>query len=108
MRSTMDLLNKALEKGTLAHWTRELQLGRSTLPSAKARGHLSPGVAGLMAQKLGEDPVGWIVVAALELESGGNGQGHVLAHLKEVAEAVISEPVKRGKVLPLKTTKRGR
>ena len=87
----MDLLDQALQQGTLAHWTRELQLARSTLPTAKSRGHLSPGIAGLMAQKLGEDPVSWIVVAALEQESGGNGRGHVLAHLKEVAEAVRFE-----------------
>ncbi len=68
MAETMKLLEKALENKTYAEWARELNLNRTTLNTAKIRGHLSPAIAGAMAEKLGLDAIKWIAVAALESE----------------------------------------
>ena len=91
MDTTMDLLNKALERKPQNHWAEQMGIAPSSLRSAKNRGHLSPAIAGLLAHKLELDPVKWIVIAALEQESGGNGQGEAVRHLKKVAEAVRFE-----------------
>ena len=68
MTETMKLLNKALELKNIPDWTRDLNLGRDTLAAAKNRGHLSPAIAGAIAEKLGFDAIKWIAVAALESE----------------------------------------
>lgn len=68
MSETMKLLNLALESKKQADWTRELGLGYSSLTVAKTRGHLSPAIAGAIAEKLGFDAIKWIAVAALESE----------------------------------------
>ena len=91
METTYDLLTKALEKHPQAYWTKQMGLARTSLASAKTRRHLSPGIAGLLAHLMGEDPVRWVVISALEAETGGNGRSTVVAHLKEVAEAVRFE-----------------
>jgi plasmid maintenance system antidote protein VapI len=51
-----------------AKLARELHLTRNSLNTAKARGRLSPTVAGQLAERLGEDPGEWIAIAALEAE----------------------------------------
>lgn len=107
METTISLLERALEKHPLPYWTKQMGLGRTSLASAKHRQHLSPAIAGLLAHLMGEDPVRWVVISALESESGGNGRSTAVAHLKEVAEAVNSEPVKRGELPAAKTTQRG-
>jgi hypothetical protein len=91
METTIDLLNRALQKHPQTYWTKEMGLARTSLSAAKARGHLSPAMAGLLAHLMGEDSVRWIVIAALEAETGGNGRGQVVSHLKKVAEAVRFE-----------------
>ena len=69
MRNTMDLFSKALEVQPSAKaWCDELGLSRNTLATAKIRGRLSPGIAGGIAIKLGENPIEWIAIAALEAE----------------------------------------
>lgn len=69
MQSTMTLLDAALRTGKGASdWARDLGLNRNALNTARNRGHLSPAIAGALAEKLGDDPQKWIVIAALESE----------------------------------------
>lgn len=68
MQTTMNLLDAALEHEPVPFWTKRLKLARNTLSTAKVRGHLSPAIAGALAEELGQDPDRWIVVAALESE----------------------------------------
>jgi len=68
MQTTMDLLRKALEKEPAPFWTNRLKLARTTLHTAKVRRHLSPAIAGALAEEMGQDPTKWIVIAALESE----------------------------------------
>lgn len=68
MQQTMKLLNAALTHKSASDWARELGLHRNAISSAKQRGHVSPAIAGALADKLGEDSQKWIVIAALESE----------------------------------------
>lgn len=68
MKHTMNLLETALEMKNVAEWTKELGLSKQALYNAKERGHLSPAIAGALADVLGQDPRDWIVIAALESE----------------------------------------
>lgn len=66
--NTMQLLEKALKQQPAPYWTAKLKLSRNTLSTAKVRGHLSPAIAGALAEELGEDAAAWMVIAALEGE----------------------------------------
>jgi hypothetical protein len=66
--TTMDLLNLALERDNLRTWARRLGLSEEALRTARFRGRLSPSIAGALAEDLQQDPVKWIVIAALETE----------------------------------------
>ena len=68
MRQTLDLLNKALEKQSASAWARALNITPSAITNARARGRLSPALAGNLAIDLGENPEHWVAVAALEAE----------------------------------------
>lgn len=68
MQSTMNLLAEAEKVKDLSAWAQELGLAKRVLYTAKYREHLSPAVAGVLAEKLGLDVQAWIVVAALESE----------------------------------------
>ena len=68
MQSTMQLLQRALEKHTAAELARRIGVDRQIFTNAKTRGNLSPAVAGALADELGEDSMGWVAVAALEAE----------------------------------------
>ncbi|MFT4243641.1 MAG: hypothetical protein QM569_15320 [Acidovorax sp.] len=68
MKTTMNLLENALKNQPAPYWTQRLNLARTTLATAKVRGHLSPAIAGALAEEMGEDAKEWIVVAALESE----------------------------------------
>lgn len=68
MQTTLDLLEKALAQHPAPYWTARLNLARTTLATAKVRGHLSPSIAGALAEEMGEDAQKWLVVAALEGE----------------------------------------
>lgn len=68
MQQTMNLLTEALRQKSATEWCRDLGLARNALSVAKVRGHLSPAIAGALAEKMGSDPEQWIVIAALESE----------------------------------------
>ena len=68
MQNTMNLLAEAEKVKDLSAWAKELGLSKRVLYTAKYREHLSPSVAGVLAEKLGLDVQAWIVVAALESE----------------------------------------
>ncbi|SCX74628.1 hypothetical protein [Variovorax sp. EL159] len=69
MQTTLNLLENALkEDNNIATWTKRLGLSGKALYNARDRGHLSPAIAGALAEELGKDPKEWIVVAALESE----------------------------------------
>ena len=68
MQNTMNLLDTALTINPAPFWTEKLKLSRGALHTAKTRGHLSPAIAGALAEELGQDVKNWIVIAALESE----------------------------------------
>lgn len=68
MQTTLDLLEKALSIQPAPFWTKKLGLARQTLHTSKSRGHLSPAVAGALAEEMGAEAQQWIVIAALESE----------------------------------------
>lgn len=65
---TMDLLDRALTLASTSEWQRRLGLSEQALYVAKNRGHLSPSIAGAIAELLGDDVDRWMIVAALESE----------------------------------------
>lgn len=89
MQTTMQLLEKALEKKPAQQWHNDLKLNRNVLHAAKAKGRLSPVIAGALAAKLGEDPRHWALVAVLESEKESGAKDY----LTKVASQWI-EPVK--------------
>lgn len=68
MQNTMTLLGKAMEVKGLSDWATDLGLSKRALYTAKDRGHLSPAIAGALAEQIGQNPDEWIVIAALESE----------------------------------------
>lgn len=69
MTKTLDLLDRAIARFKSERATSlALGLGATTLGAARSRGHLSPTVAGVIAQELGEDEMFWIALAAVEGE----------------------------------------
>lgn len=68
MQTTMNLLDEALEKKPVQEWHKSLKLNRNAFHNARMRGHLSPAIAGALAEELGKNPADWIVIAALESE----------------------------------------
>lgn len=68
MQNTMKLLDTALAIQPAPYWHEKLKLSRNALHTAKTRGHLSPAIAGALAEEMGQDPDAWIVIAALESE----------------------------------------
>jgi hypothetical protein len=68
MQHSLQLLDKALQIQPAPYWHERLKLSRNALHNARIRGHISPAIAGALAEELGEDPKEWIVVAALESE----------------------------------------
>ncbi len=68
MKSTLQLLEKALKKHPAPYWHQHLNLSRNALHSAKQRGNLSPSIAFALAEEMGENPEQWALVAAVEGE----------------------------------------
>ena len=68
MQSTLNLLDEAIKVQGLSDWAAKLGLSKRALYTARDRGHLSPAIAGALAEELGQDAKEWIVVAALESE----------------------------------------
>lgn len=68
MKTTAQLLERALEMHPAAYWHEKLALSKNALHAAKNRGSLSPALAGAIAEEMGESVKDWIVIAALESE----------------------------------------
>ena len=68
MQTTLELLEQALKQRNASEWAAHLRLTASALRTARTRGHLSPAIAGALAEELGLDAQKWIVIAALESE----------------------------------------
>lgn len=68
MQTTLNLLDDAMKVQGLSDWAARLGLSKRALYTARDRGHLSPAIAGALAEELGKDPKEWIVLAALESE----------------------------------------
>ena len=68
MQTTMNLLDAALQIQPAPYWTERLSLARTTLHTAKSRGHLSPAIAGALPQSRVKDRKECSVLAALESE----------------------------------------
>jgi hypothetical protein len=85
MAETMKLLEKALQLKTSSDWARDLQLHRNALASAKQRGHLSPSIAGAMAEMLGLDATKWIAVAALESDKDSACKSRMIRKFGRIA-----------------------
>ncbi|GAA6121519.1 hypothetical protein [Acidovorax sp. FG27] len=84
MPNTLELLAKAESVKPMPEWVRELNLSRNALNTARARGHLSPAIAGSIAEKLGENVDKWIVIAALESEKESACKQRMLKRLAKV------------------------
>jgi hypothetical protein len=78
METTADLLSKALSVKRASRWSEELDIDVSTIAQAKKRGHLSPVIAGALAEKLGENVSQWIIIAALESERDSAPKRHLM------------------------------
>ncbi|WP_341916431.1 hypothetical protein [Polaromonas sp. YR568] len=83
MQNTLDLLKKATEEQPLPYWTKKLELSKNTLSTSKIRGHLSPAIAGRLAEFLEEDVEHWVMVAALESERDSACKTHLLKRMKD-------------------------
>lgn len=89
MQSTMKLLEAALAQDrNIATWTKRLGLSGKALYNAEARGHLSPAIAGALADELGQDPTPWIVVAALESERDSACKTRLMKRMANGARAL--------------------
>lgn len=84
MQNTMNLLDTALAINPAPFWTEKLKLSRGALHTAKARGHLSPAIAGALAEELGQDVKNWIVIAALESERDSACKTHLMERFKRL------------------------
>jgi hypothetical protein len=78
MKTTMQLLTQALKIQRATRWAEELDVDVSTISQAKRRGHLTPAIAGAIADRLGQDPKTWIVISALEGEKESTCKAHLL------------------------------
>lgn len=81
MQNTMTLIDSAVKIKGLTEWASELGLSKRALYTAKDRGHLSPAIAGVLAEKLGENVSQWIVIAALESERESACKTHLISRL---------------------------
>jgi hypothetical protein len=61
-----------------------LGLSKQALYNAKERGHLSPAIAGALADVMGQDPKDWIVIAALESERDSACKERMLKRVRKM------------------------
>lgn len=81
-RNTLELLDRALAQADSAQQLAQtLGLSRSALAVARHRGKVSPLIAGLLAERLGDEPGPWIAQAALEAEPASRARDRLLARL---------------------------
>ena len=84
MQSTLNLLGEAEKQKNLSEWARELGLSTRALYTARDRGHLSPAVAGAMAEKLGKNVEGWVFIAAVESEKDSACKERMLKRARQI------------------------
>lgn len=93
MLSTMNLLERAVSGGrTLSDLSRGLGLNPNALHASKGRGHLSPAIAGALAEELGEDVLHWVAVAALESEKDSACKDRMLKRMGLWRKRSVSIP----------------
>ncbi|WP_311230441.1 MULTISPECIES: hypothetical protein [unclassified Acidovorax] len=80
----MNLLEIALKQQPAPYWHERLNLSRNALHNARLRGHISPAIAGALAEELGQDVKEWIVVAALESERDSACKTRMLKRLPKL------------------------
>lgn len=78
MKSTMDLLRKALTTYKAVQIARELGLSSGTVTTWKVRNHISPYNAARLAEMLGEDPVEAAAIAGAEAEPDEDKRDYLL------------------------------
>lgn len=100
MTSSIELLGKALEKKTASQWARDLNITPSAITNARARGRLSPTLAGNLAIVLGEDPAHWSLVAALEAEPESPLLQGLKERLKMWRKLSLSDNTAEEQILP--------
>ncbi|MFS2047864.1 hypothetical protein ACEN9J_25805 [Variovorax sp. Varisp41] len=84
MQTTLHLLDEATKIQGLSDWAAKLGLSKRALYTARDRGHLSPAIAGALAEELGQDPKEWIVVAALESERDSACKTRMVSRMRKV------------------------
>lgn len=89
MQTTMNLLDRALAIEPAQHWHARLKLNRNAFHNARIRQHLSPAIAGALAEELGEDSKQWIVIAALESERDSACKSRMVRKLAEAFATVV-------------------
>jgi hypothetical protein len=80
--STVFLLEKAANQGSLRSWASKLGLHANALNMAKMRGSMSPTITWALAEELKEDPVKWALIAAAENERDSACKKRMLKALK--------------------------
>jgi hypothetical protein len=95
MQTTMHLLEQAFSLHPAPFWTERLKLARQTLHTAKTRGHLSPAIAGALAEELGQDAKDWMVVAALESERDSACKTRMIKRIGAVLKRYFVNHTKR-------------
>lgn len=81
MQSTINLLDAALKKHPAQYWHEKLKINRNALHNARMRGHISPAIAGALAEEMGEDPEKWMVIAALESDKDSACKSRMIARI---------------------------
>lgn len=89
MQTTMNLLERALKIQPYKYWTQRLNLSRGALHSGKTRGHLSPAIAGALAEEMGESPRDWMVIAALESEKNSACKTRMIERFRHLAAIFV-------------------
>lgn len=78
LQTTMELLDEALSRNTATFWCKQLDVNRTALAVARARGRLSPTIAGNLARLMGLDMERWIAIAAIEGEPDTYGKAKII------------------------------
>ena len=81
LHTTMELLDEALSRNTATFWCKQLDVNRTALAVARARGRLSPTIAGNLARLLGLDMERWIAIAAIEGEPDTYGKSKIIERM---------------------------
>lgn len=84
MKTSLELLRRALEIKTVSDWARTLDTVPSTITNAKRVKRLSPTLAGKFAINLGEDATKWVAIAAMEAEPESSYKKELIRRITSV------------------------